>query len=183
MKDTSRPPAKIVSDLVKYRNAGTVLDVGAGFGRHAFFMAEQGFQVKAIEPDIEAFKVLKKKQHQFPDVQITRQTLDELSLDETYNIVIAAMVVHFMPNKQSAHSSIKKIQDLTKPGGLNSVSVLLKKKNNNPKPYLFEEGELIKCYEGWNVLHYEEELGLPYKTTDDSPAIQSYCARIIAEKK
>ena len=42
-------PGKIVYDILKYKNSGTVLDLGAGFGRHSLFLAHKGFIVTAVE--------------------------------------------------------------------------------------------------------------------------------------
>ena len=53
MHDSQREPAAwLVDNLDTIRPGGLVLDVAAGGGRHARFLAEHGFRVHAIDRDV-----------------------------------------------------------------------------------------------------------------------------------
>lgn len=57
-------PAKTVQRLAELLPSGTVLDLGAGDGRNALYLAEKGFAVKAVdlaEAGIAKLKRLAKK--------------------------------------------------------------------------------------------------------------------------
>ena len=42
-------PHKIVQDILKFKQAGEVLDLGVGEGRDALFLAKKGFTVTGID--------------------------------------------------------------------------------------------------------------------------------------
>lgn len=44
-------PNSYITALIRYKNSGSLLDLGAGHGRHAVFFAEHGFEVTAVDPD------------------------------------------------------------------------------------------------------------------------------------
>ena len=53
-------PEKLVENILQYRSAGSVLEVGAGEGRNALFLAAHGFQVQAIDTSSVGLEKLRK---------------------------------------------------------------------------------------------------------------------------
>lgn len=51
---TDRPSPWVIKHLPLIRNGGRVLDLACGSGRHALWMAEQGFRVDAVDRDVKA---------------------------------------------------------------------------------------------------------------------------------
>jgi tellurite methyltransferase len=49
-------PSKEIVEILKYKRLGTVLDLGAGKGRNALFLAKKGFDVVGVDKSPEAIK-------------------------------------------------------------------------------------------------------------------------------
>lgn len=75
-RDEWRDPEPLVADSVpflKERNVRDVLDIGCGVGRHALFLAQNGFQVTAVDLSESG-------------LQIARDTATEMCLEITFTL-------------------------------------------------------------------------------------------------
>lgn len=152
-------PREIVYDILKYKSSGSVLDLGSGFGRHALFLASKGFQVTAVEKDEKHINTLKEKADKLDVViQIIKSDIIDFVPDKNYDIVVAAMVLHFLTQEQ-AIDVIETIKNHTAPEGVNAIAVYTNKNPHGLRPYQFEMNELKNLYNGWEILRYEEFLG------------------------
>ena len=102
-----------------------ILDVGAGSGRDAAWLAKQGHEVVAIEP---ASLLRKKAQrlHPSPSIQWINDTLPALT--ETYKlgitfdvILLSAVWIHVPPSDRTR--AFRKLANLLKPGGKLVISL------------------------------------------------------------
>jgi SAM-dependent methyltransferase len=102
-----------------------VLDVGAGSGRDATWLAEQGHEVVAIEPAA----ILRKKAQQLhpsPAIQWLDDTLPSLTktykLGITFDIILLSAVwIHIPPSDRSR--AFRKLANLLNPGGKLIISL------------------------------------------------------------
>lgn len=175
-------PRQIVYDILKYKNSGTVLDMGAGFGRHALFLAHHGFQVTAVEIEQDRLERLRSQSENLGvSIATIQSDVAYFIPTEKYDVVLSTMVLHFL-TKENVYEAIKVMQKCTNKDGLNVVSVYT---NENPvglRPYLFEKDELRNAYSGWEVLEYEEVLGPEIENPKEGGPSRRYCAKLIARK-
>lgn len=103
----------------------TALDVGAGSGRDAAWLAERGYEVVAIEP-AKAMRDEAKRLHPNPNIRWISDRLpsiDHLSgLALTFDVILLSAVwMHVAPVDRSR--AFRKLLALLKPGGLMAISL------------------------------------------------------------
>ncbi len=180
---SKNPFAKIVSKILEYRTSGTVLDVGAGKGYGALYLAQQGFEVTALDlTDTEFLNIEQAAGKENIAVRTIKGNI--LALHEvhgTFDIVLCASVLHFL-SESDVDEAVKQLKAVTKIGGLNAISVHTAENTDEQHPHLFVKDELRKYYTDWEVLHYWEGVGRPFET-ETGKIIQRQRADLIAEKQ
>lgn len=175
-------PRDIVYDLLKYKTSGTVLDLGAGFGRHALFLADKGFEVTAVEIEKDRLERIESQAEKLgvriPTIQ---SDVAQFVPDGSYDVILSTMVLHFL-GKDGVRQAITTMQSHTNSEGLNVVSAYTNENPTGLRPYLFASGELKKLYEGWEILEYEEALGDEIENPKDGGPSRRYSAKLIARK-
>ena len=101
---------------------GMVLDIGAGSGRDALWLAERGCQVIAVEPAADLLRIGQSKtaEHSVSRVQWLSDSLPELKacyqLNLQFNtILLSAVWMHLAPSERER--AFRKIANLLAPGG------------------------------------------------------------------
>ncbi len=144
-------PVKPIVDHTEQLKNGTVLDLGAGSGRNSFYLAEQGFQVTAVEKNPDAVARLRTvAKARDLDIQIVQSDLLDYQPRRKFDWIICTMVLHFLEDDQVA-AAIKTIQSLTAPGGWNLITNHSVKNKAGRRPHLFSEQELKEFYAGWEI--------------------------------
>lgn len=105
----------------------TVLDIGAGSGRDAAWLAERGHDVVAVEPAI-ALRSAAQRAHPNPRIQWLDDQLPDLStvhrLGTSFDVILASAVwMHVTPSARSR--AFRKLITLLKPGGLLAMTLRL----------------------------------------------------------
>ncbi len=180
-------PERVVSDIIKYRSSGTVLELGAGEGRNSLFLAEQGFKVTAQDiSEVGIDKISKLATERGLNVQAEVKDIHTLNLERNFDVLICTFVLHHLPRTE-ALKLIKQIQEHTNPEGLNAITTFTENGDfyrNNPdtKNFYPKEGELRELYAEWKILEYEEVESQAFaKRPDGSPMI-NMSAEILARK-
>lgn len=103
-------------------DSGMVLDIGAGSGRDALWLAEHGCQVIAVEPaeNLRQIGQTKTVEHSVSRVQWLGDSLPELKATYQLNlqfntIVLSAVWMHLAPSERER--AFRKIANLLAPGG------------------------------------------------------------------
>lgn len=175
-------PHPIVQELLTFKQSGSVLDLGAGFGRHSLFLADQGFIVTAVEQEEKKLVKLADKASRI-GVTIKTITSDVVTFipPEKYDVVLCIMLLHFL-NKTEVARTVTMMQKCTNIGGLNVITSYTEGNATNLRTSLFTKDELKNMYAGWDILKYEELLGQPIDNPKDGGPSQRYSARLIARK-
>lgn len=106
-----------------------VLDLGAGEGGNAIFLAERGFRVHLVEISRKALENYERRLRALPRDVAARLTHEqgragEVRVDAPYDIVIAYGLLHCFPSRDEARRIARFAADAVRPGGLVILSCL-----------------------------------------------------------
>jgi SAM-dependent methyltransferase len=140
-------------------SGGVAVDLGAGDGRNAIFLAEQGFEVLAVEAaPTGARRIADRLAERGLKGWVETVDLRTYVLPAGIDLLVACHVVHLLPEP---YRRIREWQSATRPGGICLVSSRGPIPEDPPGYYWYpERGELKHCFAfaGWKVLAtYEEE--------------------------
>ncbi|MFA6198625.1 MAG: methyltransferase domain-containing protein [Patescibacteria group bacterium] len=136
------------------------LDLGAGFGRDALFMARHGFQVVAVEKSPEKVERIR----QMPSfnelaIELYSMRAEDFELKKNkYSVINANNVLQFI-EKAKAIELIERMKDNLIIGGYLLISCFTVYDPSYEKfkeRCYFKDGELRIYFDGWEILHYEE---------------------------
>ena len=184
--DFSKNPHSIIAPVVKlipdYIQSGKVLDIGTGSGAHALFLAQRGFDVTALDSDKNKLVTLEKVAEE-REIKIKTEHADirTYKFTEDYDIILSTMTLHFLENSEVA-DVISMMKSHTNHGGLNVISVHTTKNEKNSRPHLFKEGELRGYYNDWEILHYKELWGIPFRKKTGEKIKKKHRAELIAKR-
>src|SRR5574341_2224383 len=143
---------------------GRVLDVAAGAGRNAVFLARRGCSVDAIDIALNGLRAIQAKARAAGlDIRLLQTDLESFPLPETaYDGIINIRYLQ--------RSLFAPLQRALKPGGILLFETFLIEQQaighpRNPN-FLLQHGELRAAFANFNILVYEEGL-LP---TESQPA-------------
>ena len=149
------PPSRIVSPIVRQYHhlapPGIALDLAAGGGRNAVFLAERGFRVHAVDISDVALKALK---HRHPNLDPILADLDRFPIPaETYSLIVN---IRFL----NRHLFPAIVEGLV-PGGVLIFQTYQQdpdKKGQSGfcKNYLLRENELLRSFLALAIRYYEE---------------------------
>jgi tellurite methyltransferase len=151
--------------LPLFPDGGTALDLAGGTGRHAIWLAKQGWEVTLI--DISETGVEQAQQNAGPlssRIHFVVDDLTHLKAWQTRREVGFEVVMTFFYLERKIFPQILRA---IRPGGLliyktpTSAQAKLAAGPRGPKnpAYLLEPGELLQLANGLRILHYREEAG------------------------
>lgn len=175
-------PNDLVVELSHRTGPGSALDLGAGKGRNALYLARQGWEVVAVDREESALKEAEResKEERAP-ITIIRSDVNEYAPHRQFDVVICDMVLHFLSPEQVV-SMIEKMKQWTKPGGYNVVTGYTDVNPPGKRPYLFKHGELSGHYQGWEMTSYEESPTLWFIKPGEAVPRHNYAAYLLARK-
>jgi cyclopropane fatty-acyl-phospholipid synthase-like methyltransferase len=94
-----------------------VLDAGCGEGKSAFFMAERGAIVDAIDVSDLALRNARAAWPNLPNLRWRREDVREFSAEEPYDIVIAYGLLHCLHNVDQVLTALGNLKARTSAGG------------------------------------------------------------------
>ena len=177
-----RSPSAFVQECLPLLPGGQALDVAAGTGRHALYLASHGLTVHAIDQSADALEAIKPAARTLEQQAISIQVIDletdplrppELG-NSNYDVVLVTLYLYrpLFPNL------IKAIR----PGGLLLYETFLvenydRYKRPRGRHFCLESKELLRLTDGLEVLRYEEG-----ERTGGRPGNSAITARLLARK-
>lgn len=184
------PPGALVERIAFELRSGSVLDLGAGDGRHSIFLAEKGFTVKATDLSEAALEKLQRIAKQ-KGVSVTTELADLATwpIDADYDVVIAVQIFQHLQTADALRV-LHELKAHTRPGGLNLISLFTctgdryqMDRELDPGAFYPEDGWLKQFYAGWTVIEHVSHRGeLNGPRNPDGSAKTSVVERILVEK-
>ena len=182
-----KPEKILVSHYKKIDNSSVVLDVGAGQGRHAFFLAQNGFAVEVLEPSIVGINQMKEvaEKENLP-IHFTHGSLAEFEPKITaYSAVLLFGIIQILTREQiselltslkswtaedslifiTAFSTDEPSYEKHKKDDVEIGKNSFKDSKDFIRTYL-EKDELLDLFTGYQVVHHDEYLSEPHHHGD-----------------
>ncbi len=173
-KYSSAEPHKLLISLVEKLKAGKSLDLACGTGRHAIFLAENGWQVTAVDNSKVGIEIARRRaaakaveiDFRLADLEAGEFVPEE----ETYDLIC-----DFYYLRRELFAAIKKS---VKTGGIIVSTIHIYGENESEGSFLLREGELKEFFADFEILHYHETPA----TDTDAGEHHRRTAEIIARK-
>ena len=149
-----RGPEQILVEFASTLAAGQALDLACGAGRNAFWLAEHGWRVTAVDASHPALDLIPRH----PNIRAVRADLERHEFEigpSSYDLIC-----DFYYLRRDLFPSIR---SGVVPGGHFIGSIGMRDEDPDVKPmnpaYLLFPEELSGFFAGWEILHYSEEKG------------------------
>lgn len=160
-KTRNRKPVNYLTEAVKILGAskGKALDLGCGSGVDSKYLAEQGFQVEAIDSNKTGIIETRKLCKNLPVVAAEKNIVDYIIKPNAYQLIIAWNILPFL-NKDESRAMLLNIQKGLKKGGVFVFSVFGPKddwaKNHSEMSFWTKE-ELESLLTKMDFIKFSEE--------------------------
>jgi len=195
MKNPYGGPQEIVVQAVLHylaeKTRGSVLDIGAGFGRHALMFAISGAPVHCIDYESERMTKLNAiaARERLP-LSAEVRDLEKEEIPGAHAVIICAFLHHYLSGNRG-RDLLLEMQAHTLPGGLNAVAAITTEGDfyletegaDTPNGLCyFARGELRACYPDWRIISFNEYRSvMAQQKIDGSPHI-NVSAYLLAQK-
>jgi len=176
---------KFANDLQKN---STILDLGSREGNNSLYLAKRGFKVTAVDFSNKSIQKTKQRaeQNNIDLKTINSKIKSFLEYHNYFDAIICINSLQFL-NQKELKETLDLMKSRTQQKGFNVISSFvaqnegMKQKAKWNGIYLFDEGELKKLYQDWNIIFHEEKLGC-WESHGGTPH-KHYIVNLIAQKK
>ncbi|MFC1814756.1 class I SAM-dependent methyltransferase [Thermodesulfobacteriota bacterium] len=150
-KSFSTKPSQLVKKYYKLAPKGRALDVAAGTGKNALFLAQQEFKVEAVEVSDVALRTISRRH---PNLHPVCMDIDTFDIPrERYSLILN---IRFLSRRLFPY-----IQEGLMPGGVLIFETYLDgplEETGGPtcRDYLLRENELLHAFLSLKILYYQE---------------------------
>jgi len=159
-QDYPHAPAAVVKEFCRLAPGRRALDLAAGTGRHAFYLAGQGFQVDAVDISDEGLSHLAGRH---PAVRIVCADLDRFDITPNrYDLIVDVLYLN--------RRLFPQICEGLTPGGLLIFETMVASPagagdEGHCRDYLLRENELLHAFLALKVVYYREDV----RTGEEGP--------------
>lgn len=141
----------------------TTLDMGCSNGRNALYMSQLGFNVTAVDNNLDAIDTLQQIVSDEGITNIKAQVYDinSAGLSVDYGLIACTVTLMFL-DPVRVDAVITDMQEHTLPNGYNIIVCAMSTDDHPctmPFPFTFKTGQLREAYEGWELIKYNEDVG------------------------
>ena len=150
-------PNTFLVEMTRGRSAGLALDVGMGQGRNAVYLAQQGWTVTGFDPADQAVAAAEAEAKRL-GVKLTTRVLRDDQFDfgkDQWDLIVLSYV--------GLRDLVPRLYDSLKPGGLVVVEGFHRDATKTASiggAVVFETNELLKLFERFRVVRYEDTEGV-----------------------
>ena len=135
-----------------------ILDIGAGTGRYSVALAEEGFDVTAVELVKYNLGILKQKNSNVKAMQGNALNLKKL-MDNTFDITLLFGPMYHLFGFDDKKKALSEAKRVTKPGGIILVAYCMNE--YSVITYAFKERHVLECMEQGRFSDTFQTLSLP----------------------
>ena len=151
-QDYPAEPAAIVKQFFTLSHGKTALDIAAGSGRHAIFLAEQGFAVDAVDISDAGLALFACRSAAIRPICADLDTFDIPG--QRYDLIVNVLYLN--------RRLFPQIREALRPGGILIFETLVEPperegEGNHCRDYFLRENELLHTFLALRILHYHEE--------------------------
>ena len=161
------------------------LDLGCGQGRNALFLAQQGFDVTAVDQNELSLEILQSIVEQEDiEMPVGLYDINSASIGQTYDFIVSTVVLMFL-QADRIPAIIKNMQEQTSIGGYNLIVCAMDTEDYPCSvnfAFTFKEGELANYYQDWELVKYNENPGHLHRRDENGNRIQLRFATMLAKK-
>jgi cyclopropane fatty-acyl-phospholipid synthase-like methyltransferase len=182
-------PGKFVRNVPSLVHAGRVLDLGAGEGKNAIYLAEHGFDVLAVDCSRFALANFRQRLAAMPEeiarrIEIVEADVTGFQPNGFFDVVVAYGLLHCLTDFDAIQRVVSIMQRCTKRGGINVLVCFtdhlpVPPEQDYLEPTLLPEGVLESLYGEWEILSCENDVINETHPTSGTPHSHSLC-RLIA---
>ncbi|MBQ8822174.1 MAG: methyltransferase domain-containing protein [Lachnospiraceae bacterium] len=121
-----------------------ILDIGAGTGRYSVALAEEGYDVTAVELVKYNLGILKKKNSSVKAMQGNALNLKKLA-SEQFDVTLLFGPMYHLFTKEDRLKALSEAKRVTKPGGMILVAYIMNE--YGALTYAFKERHVLECME------------------------------------
>jgi SAM-dependent methyltransferase len=169
--DFTAAPTPLLVDTAQHLTPGRALDLACGTGRHALWLAAQGWSAEAVDGSEVAVAALRSKAVQLGvtvDASVADLASPGFRMEESrYHLVLMCYYL-----QRDLFSTLK---NAIVPGGLALVIVHIVEPGEEPTPTRAVPGELPSYFSDWEILHR-------YEGPSRDPAHHRAVAEIVARR-
>lgn len=151
-------PNLYVAKLPDLLNGGHALDVGAGEGRNALFLAEKGFHVTAVDiSQVAIDKLVRFASERGIELETVVADILTYEITRVYDAMISTVTLHFIPESETK-TLIQRMKDSTQDGGVHVITAFSKRDigaQETPHLHFFDDDELREHYRDWVILLFD----------------------------
>lgn len=141
---------------------GKALDLGCGQGRNSLFLAQQGFDVTAVEQNELALEILQSIVEQEDlDMPVGLYDINSASIGQVYDFIVSTVVLMFLQSDRIL-AIIRNMQEHITVGGYNLIVCAMDAEDYPCSvnfPFTLKEGELADYYKDWELVKCNEDPG------------------------
>ena len=171
--DTEATPTPLLVETARHLAPGKALDLACGTGRNALWLAEHGWCVTAVDGALAAIEILRSRAAErgiTVDTRIADLEKGEYQIERSaWDLIVICYYLQrdlFQPAKEGLVPSgiLLAIVHITEPG-------------EEPTEHRLRPGELMKYFQGWEILHRHE--GQPNDAAHRRPVAEIVARRPI----
>lgn len=157
------PPHSEVVNACQHIKPCKALDMGCSNGRNALYLSQQGFNITAVDSNVNAIQMLQSivAQEDISNIDPRVYDLNQAALGVDYGFIACTVTLMFL-DPARINAVLADMQEHTLPGGHNLIVCAM----DTPAhpcpigfPFTLHEDQLSTIYHSWEMLKYNEDLG------------------------